>query len=229
MTEVIANPRELTMLAIILRMLVAIILGGCIGFEREIKSRPAGLRTYMLVSLGACIVMMTNQYVYQVYHSGDIVRMGAQVISGIGFLGAGTIIVTAHSHIKGLTTAAGLWAAACAGLAIGIGLYEVAILGEVMVFLILNVLHRLDFWMRKSARVVEAYVELNKQTPLGDFIRHVRRNGIEPRDIQIENENVMTNNTLAFIVTLRSKDKRKRNEILKLIQEIEGVSFVEGL
>ena len=133
--------RELTVTAIVVRILVAVILGGIIGMERGMKNRPAGLRTYMLVCVGACVVMMINQYTYQVYGVGDPVRLGAQVVSGIGFLGAGTIIVTSHNQIKGLTTAAGLWASACIGLAIGIGLYEIAVVGGAAVFLSLTVLH----------------------------------------------------------------------------------------
>ena len=95
--------RELTVTEIILRVLVSVVLGGLIGLERGMKNRPAGLRTYMLVCVGACVVMLTNLYTYQVYQVGDPVRMGAQVISGIGFLGAGTIIVTSRNQIKGLT------------------------------------------------------------------------------------------------------------------------------
>ena len=112
--------REVTYLAVVLRIFVAVIFGGIIGLERGMKNRPAGLRTYMLVCVGACLVMLTNQYIYQVFGTGDPVRMGAHVVSGIGFLGAGTIIVTRRSQIKGLTTAAGLWASACIGLALGI-------------------------------------------------------------------------------------------------------------
>ena len=118
--------RFLTDSSIVIRILFSLVIGGILGLERGLKNRPAGLRTYILVCMGSCIVMMTNQYVYQVYGTGDPVRMAAQVISGIGFLGAGTIIVTRRNQIKGLTTAAGLWASACIGLSIGIGLYEVA-------------------------------------------------------------------------------------------------------
>ena len=127
--------RELTVTEIILRVLISVAIGGLIGLERGMKNRPAGLRTYMLVCVGACVVMLTNQYTYQVYQVGDPVRMGAQVISGIGFLGAGTIIVTSRNQIKGLTTAAGLWTAGGIGLAIGIGLYEVAIAASAAVFI----------------------------------------------------------------------------------------------
>ena len=121
------EPRELTLLSVILRVLVAAILSGIIGLERGMKNRPAGLRTYMLVCVGSCLIMLTNQYLFQVSGAGDPMRLGAQVVSGIGFLGAGTIIVTKHNQIKGLTTAAGLWASAGVGLALGVGFYEAAI------------------------------------------------------------------------------------------------------
>ena len=99
-------------------------LGGIVGVEREKKGRPAGLRTYMLVCSGSALVMMTNQYLAVCYPQVDVSRMASQVISGIGFLGAGTIILTGKNQVRGLTTAAGLWAVACLGLAIGIGFYS---------------------------------------------------------------------------------------------------------
>ena len=225
----ITAARQLSMFSACLRILAAIIVGGIIGIERGMKNRPAGLRTYMLVSLGACIVMMTNQYVYQVYHTGDLVRMGAQVVSGIGFLGAGTIIVTSRNQIKGLTTAAGLWAAACVGLAIGIGLYEVAVVSSAMIWVILTVLHKLDFAMRHNTKVVEAYVELNKETPLGDFLRYVRENHIEPSNVQLEHDNVAVNNSASFIVTLKGQEKQGHDVILSTIRKMNGVRYIEEL
>ena len=104
-----------------IKMALALICGGVLGIERGRKKRPAGFRTYMLVCLGATLVMMTNEHICHAYGTGDMARMGAQVVNGIGFLGAGTIITTGHNRVKGLTTAAGLWAAACIGLAIGSG------------------------------------------------------------------------------------------------------------
>lgn len=227
--EAITESRELSMFSLCFRIFAAIILGGIIGIERGMKNRPAGLRTYMLVSLGACIVMMTNQYVYQVYHTGDLVRMGAQVVSGIGFLGAGTIIVTSRNQIKGLTTAAGLWAAACVGLAIGIGLYEVAVVGSVMIWVILTILHKLDFVTRHRTNMVEAYVELNKKTPLGDFLRYARENHIEPSNVQMEHDNVVANNSVAFAVTLKGQKKQGHDVILSIMRKMKGVSYIEEL
>ena len=113
--------KELNSISVTVRLMLSLVCGGILGVERGRKKRPAGFRTYMLVCMGAALVMITNQYIVEVYGGSDPARMGAQVISGIGFLGAGTIIVTGRNRVKGLTTAAGLWAAACVGLSLGIG------------------------------------------------------------------------------------------------------------
>ena len=146
---------EITQYSVIMRILVAIVIGGMLGLERGMKNRPAGLRTYMLVSVGSCLIMMTNQYIYQYTGSGDPMRLGAQVVSGIGFLGAGTIVVTRHNQIKGLTTAAGLWASAGVGLALGIGFYEGAITAGVSIYLILTILQKLEDRVHKKIRVMD--------------------------------------------------------------------------
>lgn len=122
------------------KLLLACFLGGLIGFERESIHRPAGLRTHALVCVGSCLVMLTSEYIFNTFYNGvagaDVARLGAQVISGIGFLGAGTII-RQDNGVKGLTTAASLWAVACIGLATGIGYYEGAIVAAVIVYVIL--------------------------------------------------------------------------------------------
>ena len=92
--------REITLFSIAIRIVAATLIGGIIGIERGNKNRPAGLRTYMLVCVGSCLIMLTNQYIFQVSGTGDPVRLGAQVVSGIGFLGAGTIMVTKRNQIK---------------------------------------------------------------------------------------------------------------------------------
>lgn len=132
--------REITYGTIFFRLFLSIVIGGVLGLERGRKSRPAGLRTYILVCLGSTVVMMTNQYVSQCMNTGDPVRMGAQVLSGIGFIGAGSIMKTGRNQVRGITTAAGLWAAACIGLAIGIGFYEVAIAGGILIFIVLSLI-----------------------------------------------------------------------------------------
>ena len=125
---------EPNLLTLIIRTILALICAGVIGFERDAHGSAAGLRTHILVCFGAMIDMSTGVFA-ATHFSGDASRIGAQVVSGIGFLGAGTIMVN-RGHIKGLTTAAGLWASACIGLAIGTGFYEAAIVGTVSVFFV---------------------------------------------------------------------------------------------
>lgn len=221
--------RELTVTEIILRVLISVAIGGLIGLERGMKNRPAGLRTYMLVCVGACVVMLTNQYTYQVYQVGDPVRMGAQVISGIGFLGAGTIIVTSRNQIKGLTTADGLWTAGGIGLAIGIGLYEVAIAASAAVFIILTVLHQLVFRVRKKAHILEAYVELDQQTHLGNFLKEARDRGLEPSNVQLDHEDVVSGKQLSFIVTIKGKKSQNQDAMFTQLRKLEGVEYIEIL
>jgi len=144
--------REISMFSIIARIFASILVGGAIGMERGMKNRPAGLRTYMLVCVGSCLIMLTNQYIYQFTGTGDPMRLGAQVVSGIGFLGAGTIIVAKHNQIKGLTTAAGLWTCAGVGLAFGIGFYEAALAATIGIYLILAVF-RIGNGVYKEERV----------------------------------------------------------------------------
>lgn len=221
--------RELTITSAIIRIFLAVFLGGIIGLERGLKNHPAGLRTYILVCMGACIVMMTNQYVYQNFDGGDPVRMGAQVISGIGFLGAGTIIVTSKNQIKGLTTAAGLWTTACVGLALGIGLYEIAIIGGVVIFIVLTLLNKLDYYLKENRKNVELYIELDKNIIIGNFIRELRSRGIKGSNIQIQNNNILKDKETPIIISLKSENYLTSDELVKKVCNIEGVLHAEEL
>lgn len=221
--------REVTLISIIVRILAAVLIGGIIGLERGLKNRPAGLRTYMLVCLGACLIMLTNQYVCQVFETGDPVRLGAQVVSGIGFLGAGTIVVTRRNQIKGLTTAAGLWTAAGVGLALGVGFYEAAIAGALAVFFVMTMLQKMDSSMHRKAKVLEIYIELTNRCSLGDFLREVREKGIEVRDIQREQESDADRETRAYISTLKLRKRQNHMEVINDIRTIPGVSYLDEL
>ena len=125
---------EPSLLTMIVRTLLALLCAGAIGYDRNIHGAAAGMRTHILVCFGAMLAMSTGQYAFMYYSTVDPTRIGAQVVSGIGFLGAGSIIVTRGNRVQGLTTAAGLWAAACIGLAIVIGFYEGAIVGTIAVY-----------------------------------------------------------------------------------------------
>ena len=221
--------RELTYMAVGCRILAALILGGIIGLEREMKNRPAGLRTYMLVCVGSCLIMMTNQFLYQTTGTGDPARMSAQVVSGIGFLGAGTIVVTQHNQIKGLTTAAGLWACAAVGLSLGIGFYEAALISGVAIYVVLTLLHRWDDRMRRKGKVFEIYFELSKGYPLGDFIRAVRAMDLELSDIRMESDAVLSENVSAFTATMKAKKRVAHAGLLAEINRLDGVDYLEEI
>jgi len=221
--------REVTYLAVALRILCAVILGGLIGLERGLKNRPAGLRTYMLVCTGACLIMLTNQYIFQYFGTGDPVRMGAQVVSGIGFLGGGTIIITRHSRIKGLTTAAGLWAAAAVGLALGIGFYEAALVGGIAIFTIMTLLQKMDNKMHSRAKRIDIYVELEKNMLLGDFLRLVREKDLNVSNVQRENSSAKEEVVRAYSATLVAQRRYKHAELLDMVTDIPGVIFAEEL
>ena len=221
--------RELTYLAVGLRLLSALIIGGILGLERGMKNRPAGLRTYMLVCVGSCLIMMTNQYIFQATGTGDPTRMSAQVISGIGFLGAGTIVVTQHNQIKGLTTAAGLWACAAAGLALGIGFYEAAVAGSMAIFVILTLLQRMDDRMHRRGRLLDIYFELAKGYPLGDFMRAVRNMELDISSIRMEADTVLSDGSSAFIATVKAKRRLEHAGLLTQLRTLQGVVYLEEI
>lgn len=152
---------ELGILDICLRLLCAMVVGLIIGTEREYTHRPAGMRTHILVALGSCAVMITGELIFAQYSgygaSPDPARLSAQVITGVGFLGAGTILREGPS-VKGLTTAASLWSVACLGIAAGAGYYVVALAGMIFIFVTLTIFEALQKWMVSNRRSYRDYI-----------------------------------------------------------------------
>ena len=163
--------RQLNIAGVALRLLLATLFGGYIGYERGRKHRAAGLRTYMIVCIGAALTLLIGQYQFTMYRGAwqalishidsdpDVARYGAQVVNGIGFLGAGTIILTGRREVKGLTTAAGLWASACMGLAIGAGFYEGVFVCVILIALSMRALSWLETKIVERTRNVNLFVE----------------------------------------------------------------------
>jgi len=221
--------KELNTVSVTVRLLLSLICGGILGVERGRKKRPAGFRTYMLVCMGAALVMITNQYITEVYGGTDPARMGAQVISGIGFLGAGTIIVTGRNRVKGLTTAAGLWAAACVGLSLGIGFYTGAVVGCVLIFVVMALLQGLDDWVMSSTKVINLYVEFDQMTDVGVFLRFAKEQGFRISDLEMTRANGIGDSGTAILCTLRLPKKKPHAEILQMLSAAEKVRYVEEL
>ncbi len=182
---VIEHLHEVNLVSMLVRFAIALLGGGIIGMSRGKRQHAAGLRTHLLVCIGAASVMMTSLYQAQnLGVPGDAFRMPAQVVSGVGFLGAGSILVTGKRHVTGLTTAAGLWASACMGLAAGAGFYEGALMMCVLIYVVLVSLNKLDSTHVKASRVMNVYVELKSGVPLSALLRAVKSMGIQVNDIQ---------------------------------------------
>ena len=187
----------LTIQDTLLRLTLALLFGGLLGLERLRKRRPAGFRTYMIVCLGAALAMMLSQYEYAMLLTGwsgaaqavgittDVSRFGAQVINGIGFLGAGTIIHTGRQEVKGLTTAAGLWAAACMGLAIGAGFILCAAIGAVLIFVCMRLLPHWETWMMARSLRMNIAVEIVSVGDLGAVIGKIKEHGVRVYEVDL--------------------------------------------
>lgn len=224
----IDNLYELNILTISLRVFLSLILGGILGLERSRKNRPAGFRTYMLVCLGATLVMMTNQFIYNYFDGSDPARLGAQVISGIGFLGAGSIIVTRRNQVKGLTTAAGLWASACLGLAIGIGFYEGALIVGAATFIIMTMFKRLDNYLNLTNRNLTVYVSFPSIQKFDNFINYCYKLKIKITDIEVTRDE----HSHEYIIAIISIEMDKRTPHVDIIQKLsafEGLNHIEEI
>ena len=221
--------REFNTWSVILRIVLAVICGGIIGIERETKRRPAGYRTHTLVCLGAAMTMLTSQYLMTAGWTTDPARLGAQVVAGIGFIGAGTIIVTRRRQVKGLTTAAGLWVSAIIGLAVGVGYYEAAILTTVFVILAETVLSKLEWHISSKAKKLNLYIEYTDRECIGEVAEIIKRSGAGIMDIELtqtqKNDGVVMN----AIFSIQLNKNVKRHQMLLDVQRTKGVISIEEL
>ena len=222
--------RDVTLLSVAVRMLLAVLCGGAIGIEREYKRRPAGFRTHILICLGAAMVSLTSEFLflYMKYYL-DISRMSAAVASGIGFIGAGTIIVTRRQRVKGLTTAAGLWAAAIIGLTLGAGFYEGGILATILILLAELLFSKLEYHMLEHAQEINLYMEYNGKQTLDCVLRFYREHELKLLDVEITRSSDGEKITSCAIFTLRLNRKCTANWLLNALHAIPGVVLVQEL
>lgn len=226
MTQV--NFQELQIYTILLRIFLALVVGGIIGLERDIKSKSAGFRTYMLVCLGSAMVMMTNQYIFDTVGSGDPTRMGAQVVSGIGFLGAGTILVTHRNQIKGLTTAAGLWVSASLGLAVGIGFYSGAVLGGVTVLLILTVFERVKGLIESQSNQLSCYLIFESVADFHSLLKDTDKQSWKIIEIESEHSDLDAPHHI-FEISFLLEHNDQTASFMDYLDQRDGILFVKKI
>ena len=210
--------------------------------ERETRGRPAGIRTYMLVCIGASLTMVLSQYDYNLLHTVlseqadsagakiDVSRIGCEVINGIGFLGAGTIPINRRHEIKGLTTAAGLWVSGCLGLAVGCGFYEVAAESFIFILLSVTVFRRFEEWLRKRLRTMSLYVEFDELPDLVDIVRVLENQHVTVKDLDFIGGGGKKKDAVSgTIFLLALPDRTKHIDILGEVSDLMCVRRVEEL
>ena len=186
------------------RLLLSAVCGFMIGIDREYKSRGAGTRTHALVCMASCLVMLTSEYLALTFpgYNGDVARLGAQVISGMGFIGAGTIIITRYNHVRGLTTAASLWATACLGLAVGAGFLKAAIAAVAIMLFLLITVERLDRLMKAYSKTHDYMIVFSDIDGMSEFLDAVKKEGIKIDNIDV---NRSAETEIVMVITLESK------------------------
>lgn len=165
---------DFTITSIALRLLLSCVLGGIIGIEREQKRHSAGFRTFTLVCLGSTLATIANIYLYEGTGSADTSRIAAGVVSGIGFLGVGTIIITPKHRVKGLTTAAALWATGCLGIALGAGMIITSIFSFAIIMITMSILQHLSTYIGAHNRIITLYVEVKEENALDNFLSYIK-------------------------------------------------------
>lgn len=212
---------------IAIRLLLALIIGGTIGLEREKIRQFAGFRTHILIAIGSCIVSITSIQLfsdYNLYTNADPARMPAQVLSGIGFLGAGAILKN-KGGVKGLTTAAGMWATACIGIAVGYGYYELSILGGLFVMIALFVLRIINTFLFSQEKNV-LILKLSNLDSIPFLYDKFEKSQLIVRNMEIECRNEKYWKVNFFV----SYGKRIHlHDVMKEINMIEGVINVDYL
>ena len=239
LNEFLLYLREFNIVSVLLRLFLALLFGGLLGLERVSRHKAAGLRTYMLVCLGATLTMLLGQYqsymldtawagaVAQVGMRTDISRFSAQVINGIGFLGAGTIIVTGHQAVKGLTTAAGLWASACMGLVIGAGFYECVLLGIILMFLCMRLLTPIETHLIEKSRNMNLYIEFESMEDVRTIAGRLREHGVHIYDIDLERGKKEEERNPSAVFSLRLEQRQSHTRIIAALFELEHIKLIE--
>lgn len=227
--DIIVWLREFNIWTSLIRLTLAFILAGIVGFEREKKGHAAGLRTHILVCMGAALTTLTGIFCVESLGFGsDPMRIGAQVVSGIGFIGAGTIMVTRGTHVKGLTTAAGLWSTAAIGLALGAGFYEGAVICTLFISIVISRLKGLDRILNKRKKYMDVYIEIYGTTNVNPVLDKLNELGIgiNETDITSPKSGKADNVGVSFELYSKGNNRLTEKEVTELVRGIEHIELV---
>ncbi|MBQ8743233.1 MAG: MgtC/SapB family protein [Clostridia bacterium] len=212
---------SLSTLSVTVRLVLALVCGGLIGIERETKRRSAGFRTHVLIAMGSAMTALLGQYISSQGVPSDPLRISAQVVAGVGFIGAGAIIVTRRRETKGLTTAAGLWTTAIIGIAAGAGCYIEVIVATLSLLLVELLLSRLEYRLISSSRIINVYVELEEKSGMYRINDYITEKKIEVIGTQISKDT--SEDGISVMLTLKLPKDENQSEHVVSISTIEGV------
>ena len=218
---------SLNTVSVFVRLALAVAFGGILGLERGRKHRPAGFRTYMIVCLSSALIMITDLYLVEFYGTGDPARLGAQVISGIGFLGAGSIMIS-NMRIKGITTAAGLWGSAGLGLALGAGFYIGAFITGVFLLIIMTIMSRIDARMNAMSRSMIIFAEFKSTEALSSFVKEARKMNCTLSDIEMK-KSLLDGDYIGVNIAISLPKRRNHAEVIQQFGALKGVKYIEEL
>ncbi|MBR2681785.1 MAG: MgtC/SapB family protein [Atopobiaceae bacterium] len=227
--DLITPAGSITVFDVFLRLGIATLAGILIGFERETRNKVAGIKTHVLVCVGSALCMIVGEYTFLLFpNSADITRIGSGVVSGVGFLGVGTIIVRDHTEVHGLTTAAGLWCCACIGLSAGIGYLGGTLVALFFSMFTMLVLRYVDKWLRSLARDFELYVEIDENHNIKHLLHELRRLDVYYTDVRINKSGAPGDGPIVMMAVHTSKPGM-RDGILDNLRELDYVRFIEDL
>ena len=218
----------LSPIAIFLRLLIAVTIGSVVGFDRRVRNNSAGIRTHALVCLGSALTMMLSQFIAVRFpgYRIDVSRIGAGVVGGIGFLGAGTIIMTDRNRVHGLSTAAGLWASSCIGLAIGMGFVEGTIAASILLFFILNILRRVDRSLYRHTKYLDLYIEFEDQGGVRIFNNMISEQNVAISDFQLF-KGALKGDGPTALVSIELPTFDSRASFLKSLKNCEDIRYFQ--
>ncbi|NLL80298.1 MAG: MgtC/SapB family protein [Clostridiales bacterium] len=212
--------------SILVRLLLATLFGCFIGMERAAKRQIAGIKTFALVCLGAALATIVNIYLWDLTNGvADASRIPAGVISGIGFLGVGTIIITRKNQVRGLTTAAGLWVAATLGIAVGSGMIFMSAVAFVLIIITIHFLPYLDNRQRESNRIIGLYLEIDPVTGTGQLMEYLGTSGYTITSLEKRRQS--KNSDLSLLLELDLGRRQKHHDIIAELSHVEGVNYLE--
>ena len=220
---------QFNLLSVFVRLTLATVLGGLIGLERGAHGQPAGIRTFALVCIGAAIAMITDEYLVVTYGTGDPARLAAQVISGIGFLGVGTIIVTGKNYVKGLTTAASLWTTACLGIAIGAGYIWGSIMAFLFIAFIMTVMTSLSHYVDEHNTKIKLYLEVDKTDGIDVLYDYVEQNGYEICSIDKQKRQSLQGKDAVLMVVINLNRRCSHAQFIFGLNQNVSIHYIEEI